>query len=118
MFSKIFGLFSNDLAIDLGTANTLVYAAGQGIVCAEPSVVAVQKDARGGKRVQLHPGDMVLQEQELVCWEDSVENVGVVTNAPAGIVTTQDTKTRPTTRRSMASMPRASPTPRTAPTSV
>ncbi len=52
MFSKVLGLFSNDLAIDLGTANTLVYAAGKGIVCSEPSVVAVQKDARGGKRVK------------------------------------------------------------------
>ena len=36
-----FGLFSNDLAIDLGTANTLVYVAGQGIVLREPSVVAL-----------------------------------------------------------------------------
>jgi len=52
MFNKLFGLFSNDLAIDLGTANTLVYARGKGIVCSEPSVVAVQKDARGGKRVK------------------------------------------------------------------
>jgi rod shape-determining protein MreB len=47
----ILGLFSNDLAIDLGTANTLIYVKGQGIVCNEPSVVAVQKDARGGRRV-------------------------------------------------------------------
>jgi rod shape-determining protein MreB len=52
VFNKFFGLFSNDLAIDLGTANTLVYAKGKGIVCSEPSVVAVQKDARGGKRVK------------------------------------------------------------------
>jgi len=52
MFSKLLGLFSNDLAIDLGTANTLVYARGKGIVCSEPSVVAVQKDAKGGKRVK------------------------------------------------------------------
>jgi rod shape-determining protein MreB len=50
--NKLLGLFSNDLAIDLGTANTLVYAKGKGIVCSEPSVVAVQKDARGGKRVK------------------------------------------------------------------
>src|SRR5690554_3910442 len=50
--NKFLGLFSNDLAIDLGTANTLVYAKGKGIVCSEPSVVAVQKDARGGKRVK------------------------------------------------------------------
>ncbi len=52
MFNKFLGLFSDDLAIDLGTANTLVFAKGKGIVCCEPSVVAVQKDARGGKRVK------------------------------------------------------------------
>ena len=48
---SILGLFSNDLAIDLGTANTLVYVRGRGIVFSEPSVVAVQKDYRGMKRV-------------------------------------------------------------------
>lgn len=51
MFDWFFGLFSNDLAIDLGTANTLIYVRGQGIVLSEPSVVAVQKDVAGGKRV-------------------------------------------------------------------
>ena len=40
-----------DLAIDLGTATTLIYVKGKGIVCCEPSVVAVQRDARGGKKV-------------------------------------------------------------------
>jgi rod shape-determining protein MreB len=44
MFSKILGWFSSDLAIDLGTANTLVFMKGKGIVCNEPSVVAIQKD--------------------------------------------------------------------------
>ena len=44
------GLFSNDLAIDLGTANTLIYLRGEGIVCNEPSVVAVQNDTKTGKR--------------------------------------------------------------------
>lgn len=39
---KVYGLFSNDMGIDLGTANTLVYVKGQGIVLSEPSVVAVQ----------------------------------------------------------------------------
>ena len=39
----ILGFFSNDLAIDLGTANTLVYVKGKGIVLDEPSVVAVEK---------------------------------------------------------------------------
>jgi len=42
---------TNDLAIDLGTATTLVYVRGRGIVSCEPSVVAVQRDSRGGKRV-------------------------------------------------------------------
>jgi rod shape-determining protein MreB len=44
LLDPIFGLFSNDLAIDLGTANTLVYMKGKGIVLSEPSVVAVRKD--------------------------------------------------------------------------
>jgi len=51
IFDWLSGLFSNDLAIDLGTANTLIYVKGKGIVSCEPSVVAVQRDARGGKRV-------------------------------------------------------------------
>jgi rod shape-determining protein MreB len=42
MFSKLLGLMSTDMAIDLGTANTLVYVRGQGIVLNEPSVVAMQ----------------------------------------------------------------------------
>jgi len=44
-----FGWLSNDLAIDLGTANTLVFAKGKGIVLREPSVVAVRQDGRGNK---------------------------------------------------------------------
>ena len=51
MFDSLFGLFSKDLAIDLGTANTLVYVKGKGIVSNEPSVVAVHRDARGSKKV-------------------------------------------------------------------
>jgi len=43
---KILGIFSNDLAIDLGTANTLVYVKGKGIVCNEPSVVVIRKDTK------------------------------------------------------------------------
>ena len=46
----LLGMFSNDLAIDLGTANTLIFVKGKGIVSNEPSVVAVQQDARGGRR--------------------------------------------------------------------
>ena len=52
MLDALFGVFSNDLAIDLGTANTLIYVKNQGIVCNEPSVVAVQqRNERGGKKV-------------------------------------------------------------------
>ena len=48
----IAGAFSHDLAIDLGTANTLVYVRGKGLVCSEPSVVAVAKDPSGrGEKV-------------------------------------------------------------------
>lgn len=46
LFNKLSGMFSNDLAIDLGTANTLVYAKGRGIICNEPSVVVVRRDTR------------------------------------------------------------------------
>ena len=45
-FDGILGFFSTDLAIDLGTANTLVYVKGKGIVLMEPSVVAVSVDHR------------------------------------------------------------------------
>ena len=51
LLDPILGLFSNDLAIDLGTANTLVYVKGRGIVLSEPSVVAVRKDAKGTNKV-------------------------------------------------------------------
>lgn len=47
MFKKFLGLFSNDLSIDLGTANTLVYVKGKGVVLDEPSVVAVRQDRMG-----------------------------------------------------------------------
>lgn len=51
MFDTLLGKFSNDLAIDLGTANTLVYVKGKGIVLSEPSVVAVRTDDRRKNRV-------------------------------------------------------------------
>ena len=46
VLTSILGLFSNDLAIDLGTANTLVYVKGKGIALREPSVVTVLKDSK------------------------------------------------------------------------
>ncbi|MGH7076592.1 MAG: rod shape-determining protein, partial [Acetobacteraceae bacterium] len=50
MFARLLGIMSADMAIDLGTANTLVYVKGRGIVLAEPSVVAIA-DVRGRKQV-------------------------------------------------------------------
>ena len=52
IIDTILGWFSTDLAIDLGTANTLVYVKGRGIVVSEPSVVAVSRDSRGPDRVR------------------------------------------------------------------
>ncbi len=52
ILDPILGWFSNDLAIDLGTANTVVFAKGKGIVVSEPSVVAVTRDARGLDKVR------------------------------------------------------------------
>jgi rod shape-determining protein MreB len=48
VIKSLFGLFSNDLSIDLGTANTLIYGRGQGIVLNEPSVVAIRQDRGPG----------------------------------------------------------------------
>ncbi|MDH4225666.1 MAG: rod shape-determining protein [Deltaproteobacteria bacterium] len=50
-YSRLKEHFNSDMAIDLGTANTLVYVRGQGIVIREPSVVAVKRDPRGGFKV-------------------------------------------------------------------
>jgi len=51
MFKRLRGVFSNDLSIDLGTANTLIYVRGAGIVLDEPSVVAIHQDPnKGGPR--------------------------------------------------------------------
>ena len=62
MFKKIRGMFSNDLSIDLGTANTLIYVRDQGIVLNEPSVVAIRTPQwsedrySGGFRCEAHVG--------------------------------------------------------------
>ena len=60
VLNSIFGWFSNDLAIDLGTANTLIYVKGEGIVCNEPSVVA-------GKRTRAARG---------ACWRSAPRQKG------------------------------------------
>jgi len=51
VFDSLWGLFSTDLAIDLGTANTVVYVKGKGIVFSEPSVVAIQRDSKGERKI-------------------------------------------------------------------
>ncbi|MGD9731079.1 MAG: rod shape-determining protein [Desulfamplus sp.] len=51
ILDSLLGIFSSDLALDLGTANTLVYVKGKGIVLSEPSVVAVRTDKRSKNRV-------------------------------------------------------------------
>ena len=51
LFDWVYGMFSNDLAIDLGTATTLTFVKGRGIVANEPSVVAVQASMSGPKKV-------------------------------------------------------------------
>jgi rod shape-determining protein MreB len=48
MFKRLLGFFSNDLAIDLGTANTLIYVRNRGIILDEPSVVAIKISTTGG----------------------------------------------------------------------
>ena len=58
-FNKLMGMVSNDLAIDLGTANTLVYVRGRGIICSEPSVVVVRRDNKKPIAVGLEAKEMV-----------------------------------------------------------
>jgi len=51
LLAPILGIFSHDLAIDLGTANTLVYVKDKGIVLNEPFVVALKKEGKGANRI-------------------------------------------------------------------
>ncbi len=51
MLSGVLGLFSQDLAVDLGTSTTRIYQRSVGVVCREPTVVAVHTDRRGRRRV-------------------------------------------------------------------
>ncbi len=59
LFQKLLGAFSNDLAIDLGTANTLVYIKGKGIICNEPSVVVLRRDNKKPVAVGLEAKEML-----------------------------------------------------------
>jgi rod shape-determining protein MreB and related proteins len=51
LFDRLSGMFSDDMAIDLGTANTLVYVRGRGVILSEPSVVALKIDLKRGPRI-------------------------------------------------------------------
>ena len=51
LFDKVIGLFSNDMGIDLGTANTLVLSKGEGVIINEPSVVAIKSDKYGRQHI-------------------------------------------------------------------
>ena len=66
MLKKFRGMFSNDLSIDLGTANTLIYVKGQGIVLNEPSVVAIRQDRAGSPKSVAAVGHDA--KQMLVLW--------------------------------------------------
>ena len=59
MLDRILGLFSRDLGIDLGTANTLVYVRGKGIVISEPSVVAIDTKTSSALAVGVEAKAMV-----------------------------------------------------------
>ncbi len=61
MFNKIRGIFSNDLSIDLGTANTLIYVKNKGIVLNEPSVVAIRQDKLGSSKIVAAVGHQAKQ---------------------------------------------------------
>ena len=64
MFNNLIGIWSSDMAIDLGTANTLVYVKNRGVVLNEPSVVAVLN--QGGKSKVIAVG-----RKQKVCWKNT-----------------------------------------------
>jgi rod shape-determining protein MreB len=64
VFSSILGRLSSDLAIDLGTSNTLIYMKGKGIVLNEPSVVALRKGERGAARILAGEGSQENARQD------------------------------------------------------
>ena len=63
MWKKFKGYFSNDIAIDLGTANTIVFVKGKGIIIREPSVVAINVNSRPAKVVAVGNGT---KDEEMV----------------------------------------------------
>ena len=82
MFSRLFGILSADMAIDLGTANTLVYVKGKGVVLNEPSVVALV-DHKGRKQVLAYDANGIL----IAAYPASIGSAD--TPSPSGTVTVE-----------------------------
>ena len=66
MFGRLLGMLSADMAIDLGTANTLVYVKGRGIVLNEPSVVAIA-EVKGKKQVLAVGDEAKFEKSDAIC---------------------------------------------------
>src|SRR5258706_10611863 len=82
LFDWVYGMFSNDLAIDLGTATTLTFVKGRGIVANEPSVVAVQANSGGGPKKVLAVGK---EEKEML--GDTPGNTAAIRRMTCGGIT-------------------------------
>lgn len=80
--TSFFNLFSSDLAIDLGTANTLVFERNQGIVVNEPSIVAMRKDSRAVEAVGTEAREMLGRTPEQVTTINPMKN-GVIADFEA-----------------------------------
>lgn len=80
ILDSLFGLFTNDLAIDLGTANTLVYVKDQGIVVAEPSIVAIRYQSRHEKKI------LAVGEAAKAMLGRAPENVEVIRPMKDGVI--------------------------------
>ena len=75
MFGFFRNYFSNDLAIDLGTANTLIYMRGKGIVLNEPSVVAIRQEGGPNGRPRFTPSATPPSRCSAVCPATSTPSV-------------------------------------------
>ncbi len=82
---SVLSTFSRDLAIDLGTANTLIYLRGEGIVCDEPSMIAVRRDADGSQHV------LAVGEEAKSMWGRSPNSIIVSRPIREGAITDFET---------------------------
>ena len=77
MFNNLIGLWSSDMAIDLGTANTLVYVKNRGVVLNEPSVVAVLN--QGGKSKVIAVGEEAKSMFQIETYHNHIDNLQRIT---------------------------------------